>query len=210
MTSKDRLMKKIEENLSTLINYITSSVAERGIVPSVREMCQEVGVTSTSTINYYLKILEDRGLITRSFNKNRSIGLSEKAKSEIAPPNMNSVSVIGNVAAGVPILAQENKVDSFVFSKNLFNYENMFMLKIQGDSMIEAGILDGDYVVVKQTNEAENGQTVVAMIEDSATVKTFYKEKGYIRLQPENSHYSPIIASDVQILGIVVGVVRKF
>ena len=203
-------MKKIEDNLNKLMDYITCAVSEQGIVPSIREMCANIGVTSTSTINYYLNILEERGYIKRSFNKNRSIELTDKAKQNITPPNMKSVGLVGKVAAGIPIFAEENKIDNFMFSKNLFNFENMFMLKVQGDSMIDASILDGYYVVVKQSQDAENGQIVVAMVEDGATVKTFYKEKDCIRLQPENPLYQPIISPDIQILGVVVGLVRKF
>ena len=203
-------MKKIEENLKNLMDYITEVVSAQGIVPSIREMCANIGVTSTSTINYYLNILEERGYIKRSFNKNRSIELTDKAKQNVTPPNMKSVGLVGKVAAGIPILAEENKIDNFMFSKNLFNFENMFMLKVQGDSMIDASILDGDYVVVKQSQEAENGQIVVALVGDGATVKTFYKEKDCIRLQPENPLYQPIISPDIQILGVVVGLVRKF
>ncbi len=203
-------MKKIEDNLNKLMDYITGAVSAQGIVPSIREMCANIGVTSTSTINYYLNILEERGYIKRSFNKNRSIELTDKAKQNITPPNMKSVGLVGKVAAGIPIFAEENKIDNFMFSKNLFNFENMFMLKVQGDSMIDASILDGDYVVVKQSQDAENGQIVVAMVEDGATVKTFYKEKDCIRLQPENPLYQPIISPDIQILGVVVGLVRKF
>lgn len=203
-------MKKIEDNLNKLMDYITGAVSAQGIVPSIREMCANIGVTSTSTINYYLNILEERGYIKRSFNKNRSIELTDKAKQNITPPNMKSVGLVGKVAAGIPIFAEENKIDNFMFSKNLFNFENMFMLKVQGDSMIDASILDGDYVVVKQSQDADNGQIVVAMVEDGATVKTFYKEKDCIRLQPENPLYQPIISPDIQILGVVVGLVRKF
>ena len=203
-------MKKIEDNLNKLMDYITGAVSAQGIVPSIREMCANIGVTSTSTINYYLNILEERGYIKRSFNKNRSIELTDKAKQNITPPNMKSVGLVGKVAAGIPIFAEENKIDNFMFSKNLFNFENMFMLKVQGDSMIDASILDGDFVIVKQSQDAENGQIVVAMVEDGATVKTFYKEKDCIRLQPENPLYQPIISPDIQILGIVVGLVRKF
>ena len=203
-------MKKIEDNLNKLMDYITGAVSAQGIVPSIREMCANIGVTSTSTINQYLNILEERGYIKRSFNKNRSIELTDKAKQNITPPNMKSVGLVGKVAAGIPIFAEENKIDNFMFSKNLFNFENMFMLKVQGDSMIDASILDVDYVVVKQSQDAENGQIVVAMVEDGATVKTFYKEKDCIRLQPENPLYQPIISPDIQILGVVVGLVRKF
>lgn len=203
-------MKKIEDNLKKLMDYITGAVSAQGIVPSIREMCANIGVTSTSTINYYLNILEERGYIKRSFNKNRSIELTDKAKQNITPPNIKSVGLVGKVAAGIPIFAEENKIDNFMFSKNLFNFENMFMLKVQGDSMIDASILDGDYVVVKQSQDAENGQIVVALVGDGATVKTFYKEKDCIRLQPENPLYQPIISPDIQIMGVVVGLVRKF
>ena len=203
-------MKKIEDNLKKLMDYITEVVSVQGIVPSIREMCANIGVTSTSTVNYYLNILEERGYIKRSFNKNRSIELTDKSRQNLTPPNMKSVGLIGKVAAGIPIFAEENKVDNFMFSKNLFNFENMFMLKVQGDSMIDASILDGDYVVVKQSQDAENGQIVVALVGDGATVKTFYKEKDCIRLQPQNPLYQPIISPDIQVLGIVVGLVRKF
>lgn len=203
-------MKKIEENLEKLLKYIASNISDKGFVPSIREMCSHIGVTSTSTINYYLNTLEQRGYIIRSYNKNRSIELSEKAKSLITPSNMKSIPIIGNVAAGVPILAEENRIDNFMFSKNLFNADEMFMLVVHGDSMIDAGILDGDYVVVKRCETANNGQIVVALLDDSATVKTFYKENEFIRLQPENQLYRPIISKDVKVLGIVIGVVRKF
>lgn len=203
-------MKKIEDNLKKLMDYITEVVSVQGIVPSIREMCANIGVTSTSTVNYYLNILEERGYIKRSFNKNRSIELTDKSRQNLTPPNMKSVGLIGKVAAGIPIFAEENKVDNFMFSKNLFNFENMFMLKVQGDSMIDASILDGDYVVVKQSQDAENGQIVVALVGDGATVKTFYKEKDCIRLQPENPLYQPIISPDIQVLGVVVGLLRKF
>ena len=203
-------MKKIEDNLKKLMDYITEVVSVQGIVPSIREMCSNIGVTSTSTVNYYLNILEERGYIKRSFNKNRSIELTDKSRQNLTPPNMKSVGLIGKVAAGIPIFAEENKVDNFMFSKNLFNFENMFMLKVQGDSMMDASILDGDYVVVKQSQDAENGQIVVALVGDGATVKTFYKEKDCIRLQPENPLYQPIISPDIQVLGVVVGLVRKF
>lgn len=203
-------MKKIEDNLKKLMDFITEVVSVQGIVPSIREMCANIGVTSTSTVNYYLNILEERGYIKRSFNKNRSIELTDKSRQNLTPPNMKSVGLIGKVAAGIPIFAEENKVDNFMFSKNLFNFENMFMLKVQGDSMIDASILDGDYVVVKQSQDAENGQIVVALVGDGATVKTFYKEKDCIRLQPENPLYQPIISPDIQVLGVVVGLVRKF
>ena len=203
-------MKKIEDNLKKLMDYITEVVSVQGIVPSIREMCANIGVTSTSTVNYYLNILEERGYIKRSFNKNRSIELTDKSRQNLTPPNMKSVGLIGKVAAGIPIFAEENKVDNFMFSKNLFNFENMFMLKVQGDSMMDASILDGDYVVVKQSQDAENGQIVVALVGDGATVKTFYKEKDCIRLQPENHLYQPIISPDIQVLGVVVGLVRKF
>ena len=203
-------MKKIEDNLKKLMDYITEVVSVQGIVPSIREMCANIGVTSTSTVNYYLNILEERGYIKRSFNKNRSIELTDKSRQNLTPPNMKSVGLIGKVAAGIPIFAEENKVDNFMFSKNLFNFENMFMLKVQGDSMMDASILDGDYVVVKQSQDAENGQIVVALVGDGATIKTFYKEKDCIRLQPENPLYQPIISPDIQVLGVVVGLVRKF
>lgn len=203
-------MKKIEDNLKKLMDFITEVVSVQGIVPSIREMCANIGVTSTSTVNYYLNILEERGYIKRSFNKNRSIELTDKSRQNLTPPNMKSVGLIGKVAAGIPIFAEENKVDNFMFSKNLFNFENMFMLKVQGDSMIDASILDGDYVVVKQSQDAENGQIVVALVGDGVTVKTFYKEKDCIRLQPENPLYQPIISPDIQVLGVVVGLVRKF
>ena len=203
-------MKRIEENLERLMTYISSNISTKGVVPSVREMCAHLGVTSTSTINYYLKTLEERGFIIRSYNKNRSIELSEKAKSSIAPPNMNNVPVVGNVAAGIPIFAEENKVDNFMFSKNLFNADEMFMLVVHGDSMIDIGIMDGDYVIVKRCESAENRQVVVALIDDSATVKTLCKEKDRVYLKAENPLYPPIVSPDMKILGIVIGVVRKY
>ena len=205
-------MKKIEDNLNKLMDYITGAVSAQGIVPSIREMCANIGVTSTSTINYYLNILEERGYIKRSFNKNRSIELTDKAKQNITPPNMKSVGLVGKVAAGIPIFAEENKIDNFMFSKNLFNFENMFMLKVQGDSMIDASILDGDYVVVKQSQDAENGQIVVAMVEDGeCTLKRYYSDRRNkrFRLHPENDKYEDMFYKEIAIQGVAVKVIKS-
>lgn len=204
-------MNKISKKQSEILEYIKVKVKEKGYPPSVREICEAVSLKSTSTVHGHLTKLEENGFIRRDLTKPRAIEiLSDSEDFEaVERPNVSYVPVIGQVTAGVPILAVENIEDQYPVPADFVANGNYFMLRIKGDSMIEAGILDKDFVLVKQQNEAINGQIVVAMLEESATVKRFYKENNKIRLQPENATMSPIYANDVSILGIVKGVFRR-
>jgi len=201
--------KKQEE----ILKFIKRELAEKGYPPSVREICSALGIKSTSTVHANLEKLEKMGLIRRDPTKPRAIEVLDDSTTHISKKELINVPIIGKVTAGQPILAVENVEDVFPipvdYLPNLHN-SNVFMLSVQGDSMIEAGILDGDYVIVKQQPNAENGDIVVALIEDEATVKTFYKERDHIRLQPQNSSMEPIIVREVSILGKVIGVIRLF
>jgi len=194
-----------------IFNFIKAEVKKKGYPPSVREICNAVGLKSTSTVHGHMTKLESKGYIRRDSTKPRAIELlvQDEEDSLDFNPATTYVPVIGSVTAGQPILAVENIEDRFPLPAEYVANGDYFMLKVSGDSMIEAGILDKDFVIVKQQNSAANGEVVIAMIDDSATVKTFYKEKSHIRLQPENAALDPIIVDDVAILGIVKGVFRK-
>lgn len=194
-----------------IFNFIKAEVKKKGYPPSVREICNAVGLKSTSTVHGHMTKLESKGYIRRDSTKPRAIELlvQDEEDSLDFNPATSYVPVIGSVTAGQPILAVENIEDRFPLPAEYVANGDYFMLKVSGDSMIEAGILDKDFVIVKQQNSAANGEVVIAMIDDSATVKTFYKEKSHIRLQPENAALDPIIVDDVAILGIVKGVFRK-
>ncbi|MGI6141849.1 MAG: transcriptional repressor LexA, partial [Caldicoprobacterales bacterium] len=183
----------------------------RGYPPSVREICDAVGLKSTSTVHGYLERLEKKGLIRRDPTKPRAIEILDDT-TYVFKKELVNVPIVGRVTAGQPILAVENIEDTFpIPAQYLHNTQNdVFMLSVKGDSMIEAGILDGDLVIIEKKPTAQNGDMVVALIEDEATVKTFYKEVDHIRLQPENSAMEPIIVKDVTILGKVIGVIRMF
>lgn len=199
--------KYLTENQEIVLNFIKQMVTEKGYPPSVREICQGVGVKSTSTVHGYLEKLEKAGYIRKDPTKPRAIEILDDGA--YSPrKDLIDVPIVGKVTAGQPILAVENIEDTFPLPAHRVHNGDVFMLTVSGKSMIEAGIMDGDYVVVKQQNYADNGDIVVALIEDEATVKTFYKEEGYIRLQPENPIMEPIIVRDVFILGKVVGVIR--
>lgn len=196
------LAKKEKE----VYDFIKSQIEEEGYPPSVREICAAVGLSSPSTVHRYITSLEEKGYIIKEDSKKRAIKLPKQENGV----DVLSVPVVGTVAAGQPILAEENIEEYFPLPINYAAKTDMFMLKVRGESMINAGILDGDYVIVEQQSTAKNGEIVVALLEDSATVKTFYKEKDYIRLQPENDALEPIISNDVKILGKVSGVFRKY
>ncbi|MBE7048276.1 MAG: transcriptional repressor LexA [Ruminococcaceae bacterium] len=195
-----------------ILDFINEQVRKKGYPPSIREICMAVGLQSPSTVHTYLKKLEAKGLLVKDGSKTRAIRLIETDAERIAEPISEylSVPVIGNVAAGAPILAEENVMDTFPMPMMFAHNKNVFMLKVKGDSMINVGILSGDYVIVEQQETARNGDIVVALLDDSATVKTFYQEKDYIRLQPENDALSPILVQDVRILGKVTGVFRIY
>lgn len=190
-----------------ILAYIKREVLKRGYPPSVREIGQAVGLNSSSTVHGHLGRLEDKGYIRRDPTKPRAIELVNDR--DVIRKEIVNVPIVGRVTAGEPILAVENIEDFFPMPRDFAHYEDVFMLRVRGESMIHAGILDGDYVVVRQQAHAENGDIVVALIEDEATVKRFYNEGDHIRLQPENPTMEPIRSVGVQILGKVVGVFRK-
>lgn len=196
-----------KEKQQEILEFIKKEIATRGYPPSVREICEAVGLRSTSTVHGHLERLEKKGLIRRNPSKPRAIELVNNSTIK----EVINVPIVGNVAAGQPILAIENIEDSFPLPSDFIKINNnAFILKVKGDSMIEKGIYDGDYLIVEQQSTANNGDIVVALVDDSATVKTFYKENGYVRLQPENSSMQPIIVKDCKILGKVKGLIRKY
>jgi len=191
-----------------ILNFIKKELQKKGYPPSVREIGKAVGLSSSSTVHGHLAQLEYKGYIRRDPTKPRTIEILE-GNSDVVRKEIINVPIIGRVAAGQPILAIENVEDTFPLPLDFVNNDNVYILSVRGDSMVNAGILDGDYVVVRQQSHAKNGDIVVALLEDEATVKTFYKEKDYIRLQPENPALDPIYSTDVQVLGKVVGVFRR-
>ncbi|MFO7151753.1 MAG: transcriptional repressor LexA [Bacillota bacterium] len=202
----------MEKNLSPrqqqILDFIRDFLKKRGYPPSVREICAATNLKSTATVHSYLVQLEKKGYITRDPQKPRSIIVSDNKylfNSGYVP-----VPIVGRVTAGQPILAEENIQGVFPLPKEMVPESELFMLRVQGNSMIEAGIFDGDYVVVKSTSSAENGDIIVALLGDEATVKRFFKEKDRIRLQPENRFMDPIIVKDVKVLGKVIGLFRRF
>ena len=199
---------KITKKQQEILDYIKNEIVNRGFPPAVREICEAINLKSTSSVHSHLETLEKNGYIRRDPTKPRAI--------EIVDDNFNlvrrevvNVPVIGRVAAGEPLLAIENIENYFPIPAEFMPNAQTFILNVQGESMINAGILNGDHVIVEQCSTADNGDMVVALIDDSATVKTFYKEEGHIRLQPENDYMDPIIVEgDLQILGKVIGVFR--
>ncbi|CAB1245183.1 transcriptional repressor LexA [Clostridium sp. MT-14] len=202
-------MKNSSNNRQLQIyEFIKSQIREKGYPPSVREICAAVGLRSTSTVHNHLEKLEKRGFIKRDGIKSRTIEIVEKS---IPQKEMIDIPIIGDIAAGTPILATENIEDFFPVPMDYIkNDKKLFMLKVKGESMIDAGILDGDFSILEQTNFAENGDIVAALIENEATLKRFFREKNSIRLQPENKNMSPIIVDDCKIIGKLVGIYRKY
>lgn len=205
-----------------ILKYIQKEIGIKGYAPSVREICKAVDLSSTATVQGYLNKLEEKGFIKKENQKGRTLRLIKDSKGEdvnksekdnlknfYSNKEMANVPVIGKITAGEPILAVENITDTFPIPIDFVGNSECFMLTVRGESMINAGIFDGDYILVKKQNTAQNGQIVVALINDEATVKTFYKEKDHIRLQPENPTMDPIIVPDCKILGKVGGVFRK-
>jgi repressor LexA len=200
---------RISDSQEMVLNFIKQMVTEKGYPPSVREICQGVGIKSTSTVHGHLEKLEKAGLIRKDPTKPRAIEILDET-THLSKKELVNVPIVGKVTAGQPILAVENIEDTFPLPAEYLHNSDAFMLTVVGESMIEAGIMDGDYVIVRQQNYAENGDTVVALIDDEATIKTFYKENDHIRLQPENCTMEPIIVRDVIILGKVIGVIRLY
>ena len=225
MSEKEKLTKK---QLGVL-KCIEKCIKEKGYGPTVREICQELNLSSPSTVHVHLNSLEEKGYIKRDAMKSRSITLAYPVEEDtnlddgidfddsgdyrnVVSPSFSKiidVPLVGNVAAGTPILAEENISDVLSLPVDIVGDSASFMLSVRGDSMVECGINDGDYVVVKQQSTASNGDIVVAIIDDGATVKRFYREKDHIRLQPENSSMEPIITRDCSIAGKVVAVFRR-
>ncbi|MCD7955864.1 MAG: transcriptional repressor LexA [Lachnospiraceae bacterium] len=192
-----------------ILDYIKSEILKRGFPPAVREICEAVHLKSTSSVHSHLESLEKNGYIRRDPTKPRAIEILDDSF-QMVRREMVNVPIVGTVAAGVPILAEQNIDSYFPIPAEYMPNEQSFILRVKGDSMINAGILDGDCVLVRQQQTAANGDIVVALIEDSATVKTFYKEDGHFRLQPENDTMDPIIVTELAILGKVFGVFRFF
>lgn len=200
---------KITAKQTEILEYLKKEIINRGYPPAVREICEAVGLRSTSSVHSHLETLEKNGYIRRDPAKPRAI--------EIVDDNFNltrreivNVPMVGTVTAGQPILAVENTENYFPIPMEYMPNAETFMLRVKGESMINAGIFDGDQILIEKQNTAKNGDFVVALIEDSVTVKTFYKENGHIRLQPENDYMDPIIVPDCQILGKVIGLFRRF
>ena len=209
---------ELNKREKAILKFIEKSVNEKGYPPSVREIGKAVGLSSTATVHGYLAKLAKKGYIKKEEQKGRTLkllkgGLGENEKGTgkalYSGKELVEVPIVGKISAGEPILAVENIIDTFPIPVDFIGNSESFMLVVRGQSMIEAGILEGDYILVKAQNTANNGEIVVALIEDEATVKTFYKENGHVRLQPQNSSMEPIIMPDCQILGKVAGVFRK-
>jgi SOS regulatory protein LexA len=218
-------MEPLKDRERKILTYMKEEIKKKGYPPTVREMCTALGIKSTSTTHKDLENLETKGYIKKDPAKPRALMIidPDTGKSfgdpEMPAPTIEQteradvvdIPVIGRIAAGTPILAEQNIDDSIPVPARFLSKGSSFMLTVKGESMVEAGILDGDYILVHQQNTANNGDIVVAMVdgfESEATVKTFYRENGHIRLQPENQFMSPIIVSDVKILGLVKGVFR--
>lgn len=215
---KNDEMTDLNKRERAILKFIEKQIKDKGYPPSVREIGKAVGLSSTATVHGYLAKLSQKGYIKKEDQKGRTLKLLKGGLADNETPSpkpvyngkeLVDVPVIGKITAGAPILAVENVTDTFPIPIDFVGNSESFMLTVRGESMIEAGILDGDYILVKRQNTARNGQMVVALIGDEATVKTFYKESDHIRLQPENSTMDPIIVPDCKILGIVGGVFRK-
>ena len=200
---------KISKKQSEILEYIKEQILEKGYPPAVREICEAVHLKSTSSVHAHLETLEKNGYIRRDPTKPRAIEICDDSF-QLVRNEMTSIPIIGTVAAGQPILAAENIEAYFPVPVDMVPNAETFILKVKGDSMINAGIFSGDQIFVARTNVARNGDMVVALVDDSATVKTFYKEQGHVRLQPENDTMDPIIVDDCDILGKVFGVFRLY
>ena len=195
-------MSKIDEKLKSVYAYVENYISENGYAPTVRDICRDLKVKSTATAHSYLNRLSERGLIKKAEDKKRALSVNQQIS--------RAVPLIGTVTAGTPIFATENYEDYYTLPKEFNANEDTFILRVKGDSMINAGILHGDKIVVKKQETAENGEIAVVLIDDSATVKRFYKKDNKIVLHPENDAYSDIIVDDAIILGVVEGLIRKF
>ncbi|MBR2540641.1 MAG: transcriptional repressor LexA [Mogibacterium sp.] len=208
-------MKKSEQRQKDILDFMKKTIAAKGYSPTVREICQALDIKSTSTVHSDIKVLEEKGLVRKDPSKPRTVlPVENEYKKTQVMDDINSVTlpVIGQVAAGEPILAEQNIVDEMTMPARFIGSGNNFILTVHGDSMVNVGINDGDYLIVQESHEANNGEIVVALVNDGfesgATVKRFFKESDHIRLQPENDFMDPIIATDVTVVGKVRGVFR--
>lgn len=197
----------ITEKQSEILEYIKAQILERGFPPAVREICEAVHLKSTSSVHSHLETLEKNGYIRRDPTKPRAIEILDESFN-LTRREMTQVPIIGRVAAGEPLLAEQNIEDYFPIPVARLPNNQTFLLRVRGDSMVNVGILDGDYILVEQRPTAENGEIVVALVEDGATVKRFFKEDGHYRLQPENDSMDPIIVDEVTVLGKMIGLLR--
>lgn len=203
-------MKNLTSRQKEVLDFISEEVVNKNYPPSVREICRELNLKSSSTVHAHLKALEKKGYIRRDPTKPRAIEIVDTKSASTRPRHRSKVvPLVGQVTAGTPIFAEENIESYLVVPEEMVKNDKVFLLHVKGDSMTEAGILDGDMVLVRQQPSAENGEIVVALLEDEATVKRFYWEKEQIKLQPENPNYSPIVSEDVTILGKVTGLIRN-
>ncbi len=198
---------KISDKQREILEYIKAEILNKGYPPAVREICEAVKLKSTSSVHAHLETLEKNGYIRRDPTKPRAIEIVDE-NFNLTRREMVNVPIIGRVAAGEPILAVENIENYFPIPAEFMPNEQTFILQVQGESMVNAGILDGDYILVEQQTTANDGDMVVALVDDSATVKTFYKEDGHYRLQPQNSSMEPIIVDNVEIIGKVISLFR--
>ncbi len=199
-------MEELKGQQKKVFEFIRNYIEQNNNSPSIREICEGVKLSSSATVHGHLMRLEKKGYIIRTSSKNRCINLSKQFRTE---PVLN-IPIVGNIAAGIPIESPENFEGQFPIPLSYFPGDNLFMLKVQGESMINAGILDGDMIIVKKCEDANNGEIVIAMVNNEATVKRFYKEKKHIRLQPENDTMEAIIVQDAAIVGKMVGLIRKY
>ncbi|TMI89802.1 MAG: transcriptional repressor LexA [Bacillati bacterium ANGP1] len=200
--------KGLTKRQREILNYVLNNMQQRGYPPSVREIGAALGLTSSSTVHSHLTALEKKGFIHRDPSKPRAIEILKDGASQ-PPKRVVNVPVLGRIAAGHPLLAEENIEDVFPLPRDLVREDASFILRVRGESMIDAGILDGDFIVVRQQSTANNGEIVAALIGDEATVKRFYRERDHIRLQPENRTMTPILTRDATVLGKVVALIRR-
>jgi len=203
------MAKTLTQKQQLILDFLKSEIRQNGYPPSVREICDAVGLSSTSTVHAHLETLERKGFIRRSPTKNRSTEILEEDFYSNTRELVN-VPIIGRVAAGVPILAAENIEDTFPIPIDYVKNDTCFMLHVKGDSMIDDGIFDGDLVLVRQQQTANDGDIVIALLDDSATVKKFYRDGENIRLAPANAYFEPIIVPDCDVLGKVIGLYRRY
>lgn len=213
---EERAMKKSEQRQNDILEFMKKTIASKGYSPTVREICAALNIKSTSTVHSDIKVLEDKGLVKKDPAKPRTVLPVENEYIKTTEVSFDTVAlpVIGRVAAGEPVLAEQNIVDEMPIPARFVGSGNNFILTVHGDSMVNVGINDGDYLIVQEAHEASNGEIVVALVNDEyqtgATVKRFYKESDHIRLQPENDYMDPIISRDVTVVGKVKGVFRYF